>query len=309
MNQKKRTLKTVSVLIIVAVILFAPVMSFGWGAGGHMMTAKIAFGRLNPRAKAEVTKLLALPVKVTLPDGTTPNLSAQEKRLLASYTAKSRDFVNAAHWADDLKGIKDFNPFKELHFKDVFFSEDGSQLPPEATPNIVTALTQHVETLKTSTDDNARAQALRFIIHFLGDIHQPLHCAARVTNGKGDQGGNLVKVTVAKNLHSFWDGGLGTFPKEGPPPTFKPPPLAKVAAAAKKIAAANPDTDPALNLDDPTNFESWVEESFKLAKDSAYDGLTPTPSADYRKEGVKVAEQRVAWGGYRLAALLNSIWP
>lgn len=311
MNQKKRTLKTVSVLITVALILFAPVMSFGWGAGGHMMTAKIAFGRLNPRAKAEVVKLLAIQVKVTLPNGTQPNLSAADKKLLAGYTNKSKDFVNAAHWPDDLKGIKAFNPFKELHFKDVFFSEDGSQLPPEATPNIVTALTQHVETLKTSTDDNARAQALRFIIHFLGDIHQPLHCAARVTNGKGDQGGNLVKLASGQNLHSYWDGGLGTFLKEGPPPTFKvpPPTLAQVAAAAKKIAAANPDTAPGLNLNDPTNFQSWVEESFKLAKDSAYDGLTPTPSAPYKKEGIKVAEQRVAWGGYRLAALLNSIWP
>jgi hypothetical protein len=312
--QRRRTVKSAISLGVVCLILFTPSMTLGWGAGGHMMTAKIAFGQLNSHAKAEVAKLLAIPVKVKLPDGTQPNLSAQDKKKLAGYTAKSKDFVNAAHWADDLKGIKAFNPFKELHFKDVYFSDDGSQLPPEATNNIVTELNRDVDILKNSTDDNARAQALRFIIHFLGDIHQPLHCAARVTNGKGDQGGNLVKITVAKNLHSYWDGGLATFPKEGPPPNFTPPPLATVAAAAKKIAAANPDTAPGLNLNDPTNFESWVQESFNLAKEHAYDGVpngsTPfAPPNDYKKKGVKVAEQRVAWGGYRLAALLNSIWP
>jgi hypothetical protein len=313
MNLNKRSLKSVSALLTVGLILLAPAMSFGWGAGGHMMTAKIAFGRLTPHAKTEVAKLLAIPVKVKLPNGTTPKLSAQDKKKLAGYNAQSKDFVNAAHWADDLKGIKAYDPFKELHFKDVYFSDDGSQKPPEAANNIVTALTHDVDILKNSTDDNERAQALRFIIHFLGDIHQPLHCAARVTNGKGDQGGNFVKVTVAKNLHSYWDGGLQTFPKEGPPPDFKAPPLATVAAAAKKIAAANPATAAGLNLNDPTNFDAWVQESFQLAKDVAYhdvpNGSTFDPSTDYKKQGIKLADQRVAWGGYRLAALLNSIWP
>ncbi|HEX3142424.1 MAG TPA: S1/P1 nuclease [Pyrinomonadaceae bacterium] len=313
MNLNKRSLKSVSVLLTVGLILFTPAMSFGWGAGGHMMTAKIAFGRLTPRAKTEVTRLLAIPVKVKLPNGTTPKLSPEDKKKLTGYNAQSKDFVNAAHWADDLKGIKAFDPFKELHFKDVYFSDDGSQLPTEAANNIVTELTRDVDILKNSTDDNARAQALRFIIHFVGDIHQPLHCAARVVHGKGDQGGNLVKLTIAKNLHSYWDGGLQTFPKEGPPPNFKAPPLAMVTAAARKIAAANPDNASGLNLNDPTNFESWVQESFKLARQDAYDGVpagsTFDPSNDYKKQGIKDAEQRVAWGGYRLAALLNSIWP
>ena len=313
MNLKNRLLKNASALITVALILSVPTMSLGWGAGGHMMTANIAFGKLNPHATAEVEKLLAIPVKVTLPNGTKPKLSPEDQKKLDSYTADSSDFVNAAHWADDLKGIATFNPFKELHFKDIFFSEDGSTLPHEATSNIVTALKRDVEILKHSHDDNARAQALRFLIHFVGDIHQPLHCSSRVVNNKSDGGGNLTKLASGQSLHSYWDGGLGTFLKEGPPPTFKvpPPTLAQIDAAAKKIAAAYPDTAPGLNLNDPTNFDSWVEESSQLAKTFAYKGITngTSPSDDYRKDGIRVAEQRVAWGGYRLAALLNSIWP
>ena len=319
-TKQTRTFKCTVALGVVLLILCTPISSLSWGAGGHMMTAKIAFDRLNPRAKAEVKKLLAMNVKVKLADGTQPKLSPKSKAAVAAATAKSKDFVNAAHWLDDLRSAKELydrnNPqnFGPLHFVDTPFSDDGTALPPLPTPDIITELNRNVDILKTSADDNARAQALRFVIHFVGDIHQPLHCATRVRKAQrqGDQGGNLVKnITVAKNLHSYWDGGLTTFPREGPPPNFAPPSLASVSAAAKKIVAANPDSAAGINLNDPTNFQAWADESFELAKDVAYNGMETgkTPSAAYRKKGVQVVDQRVAWGGYRLAALLNSIWP
>ena len=312
-SQCKRFLHRFSALAVLGLILATPIVSLGWGAGGHMIVAKVALNRLNAHARAEVTKLLAIKVKVKLPDGTEPTLSSKSKAKLAAATAKSQDFVNAAHWPDDLRSIPEFDAFKPLHFIDISFSDDGTTLPPLPTPNILTELNRDVDILRTSTDDNARAEALRFIIHFVGDLHQPLHCSTRVSQAhpQGDEGGNLVKITGAKNLHSFWDGGLTTFPREGPPPNFTPPSLAKITAAAKKITAANPDSDPGIKLNDPANFQSWADESFALAKDTAYNGMHDgtTPSQAYRKKGVQVAQQRVAWGGYRLAALLNSIWP
>ena len=324
MNLKKQIFKCAGVLGIVSLILCTPLMSLGWGAGGHMIVAKVAFDRLNPHAKAEVKRLLAIQVKVTAPNGTQLPLSAKSKALLASATNKSKDFVNAAHWPDDLRPIPEFNDsqkgydFRPLHFIDAPFSDDGTALPAIPTPDIINALQDAVNTLKTSTDDNAKAEALRFLIHFVGDVHQPLHCTTRVSkaNPQGDRGGNLVSIKITANgktkktnLHSFWDGGLANFPPEGP--NFSPPALAKVAAAAAKAVAANPDSDPAINLSDPTAFQAWADESFALAKDVAYKGIQngSTPSAAYRKKGVQVAQQRVAWGGYRLAALLNSIWP
>ena len=307
-----RTFKYTVALGVVLLILCTPISSLSWGAGGHMIVAKVAFDRLNPRAKAEVAKLLAMPIKK---DG----LSPKSKQILASVTSKSKDMVNAAHWADDLRPMAEFNSFKELHFIDTPFSDDGTALPSLPSPNIVSALQDDVNTLKTSSDDNARAMALRFIIHFLGDIHQPLHCATRVSkaNPQGDRGGNLVSIKIKTssgslkktNLHSFWDGGLTSFPPTGA--NFAPPSLASVAAAAKTAIAANPDTDSNIKLNDPTNFQAWADESLALAKDVAYNKIAngSTPSATYRNKGIKVARQRVAWGGYRLAALLNSIWP
>jgi len=266
-----------------------------------MMVAQIAFARLNPRAKAQVKSLLALPINP------------------AAISSQSKDFVNAAHWADDLRPFPEFDSFKELHFIDTPFSTDGTPLPTIPPPNIVTALEDNVNILKTSTDKNAQAQALRLIIHFVGDIHQPLHCATRVdmVYTVGDRGGNLVSLMIAvkngepkkTNLHSYWDGGIGAFPPTGP--NFAPPPLKLIPAAAARAMAGNPPTARGLNLKNPLNFNGWADESFQLAKTVAHKGITSgaTPAASYKRKALQVANQRVAWGGYRLAALLNSIWP
>lgn len=299
--RQRRTLRSAIALSVVCLILCLPSMSLGWGAGGHMMVAQIAFDRLNPRARAQVKMLLAIQINP------------------AAISAKSKDFVSAAHWADDLRPFPEFDSFKELHFIDAPFSTDGTALPPLPEPNVVKALEDNVNILKTSTDKNAQAQALRFIIHFVGDIHQPLHCATLVskTNPQGDRGGNLVSIKITgangkpktTNLHSYWDGGLTTFPPTGA--NFKPPALSRIPAAARKAMAGNPASDPAVKLNDPMNFQAWAGESLALAKDVAYKGIANggKPTAAYSKKGVSVARKRVAWGGYRLAALLNSIWP
>lgn len=299
-RQHRNPLKRVLAIGIACLILCTPSISFGWGAGGHMMTAQIAFDRLNPTAKAKVAELLAIQIDP------------------AEETVKSPDFVNASHWADDLRSHHEFDSLAVLHFINKPFPP-GPHLPEVNPQNIIKALNDNVEILKTSTDKNAQAQALRFVIHFVGDIHQPLHCVARVTGmpPKGDRGGNDFKLKLFKNgevqntnLHSYWDSGIGTFPPSTGP-HFDPPPLGSVIFAANQVKAANPPTSPALKLDDPFNFDAWAEESFKLARNTAYVGIKSggTPTAAYNKKALKVARQRVAWGGYRLAALLNSIWP
>lgn len=295
--------RCVSAFVLACLLLLPSADCFAWGAGGHMMVAYIAYQRLNSNAKREVNRLLKRPINP------------------ADVTKKSLNFVNAAHWADDLRPVPDFRFSLVEHFSDFPFSVDGTPVPTDqpAEDNIVVALEKNVETLKTSTDDDARAQALRFIIHFVGDIHQPLHCSTRVdSNHKdGDRGGNGFDVRVPdangrtkkSNLHSFWDSGLGSFPKGGP--NFAPPPRNKIPPAVSVALKGNPDTSPFLHLDNPTDFAGWAKESSDLAQRKAYGDLEPgaTPDAAYRREGTRIARRRVAWGGYRLAALLNSIFP
>jgi hypothetical protein len=277
--------------------------AWGWGPGGHMIVAQIAYGRLNTKAKAEVDKLIALQIDP------------------AEITKNSLDFVNAAHWPDDLRPVPAFHDTLGLHFVDFPFSGDGTPLPadlPEAQ-NVITALTKDLEILKSGTDDNERAKALRFIIHFVGDIHQPLHCASRITQDlpEGDKGGNLFVLTLSKKgggtqtvkLHSYWDGGIGNFPKGGP--NFAPPPLEQIGPAVDRVTADFPDTDDGWKAGGPSDFAGWAKEGTELAKSVVYEGLEANqqPSRKYNQIALQTVRKRVAWGGYRLAELLNSIWP
>jgi len=300
MNRPK-LFKLATTLGVVFLLLCTPTLSLGWGAGGHMMTAQIAFKRLNRNAKRKTIELLAISIPP------------------AEVTSKSKDFVSASHWADDLRPFPEFDEFKVRHFIDIPFSVDGTPLPADEPDNIVKALEDNVDILKTSTDKKAQAQALRFIIHFVGDIHQPLHAATRVdaAHPEGDRGGNLFKLKIPgtngklkdTNLHSYWDGGIGSFPPSGA--NFAPPALSTIAPAVALALKGNPATDPDLKLDEPFNFSDWANESFEVAKDVTYKGIQSgkQPSANYKRDALKAARKRIAWGGYRLAALLNAIWP
>lgn len=273
--------------------------ALAWGAAGHMIVAQIAYTRLNPRAKAEVDRLIKIPIDPV------------------AITNKSLNFVNAAHWPDDLRPFPEFDKYKSLHFINLPFSMDGTPLPPDVPlpDNIVVALEKYVGILKSDADDQTRAQALRFVIHFVGDIHQPLHSSARISEKfpKGDLGANLVKIMdngKKSNLHSYWDDGIGEFPKSYPP-DYVPPSIEKIAPIAKRVTAEFPDTDFHWKAGGPFNYCGWAEESLQLAEDVAYPGITDgaQPTKLYNQKALKVVHMRVAWGGYRLAELLNAIWP
>lgn len=299
--------QVISARLIIAIVTLAVLLNsgtplFAWNAGGHMIVASIAYARLNDTARTEVDRLLAIKIKPV------------EK------TEQSLDFVNAAHWADDVKRSKGFESTAEEHYIDNPFTTDGTALPtdlPNAN-NIVAALKKYVEILKTSSDDQEKAQALRFVIHFVGDIHQPLHCATRVTSDRpeGDQGGNKFQITVISDkgrkkkgeLHALWDDGIETFPLGGP--HYAPPDLSEIPAARKKVVAGNPATNRAWKKGGPFAYEQWASESEHLAETVVYKNITEgeTPSAAYDRAAVRVSRRRVAWAGYRLAALLNAIW-
>ena len=288
---------------VVFLILVTPPLSWGWGPGGHMMTASIAYKRLNPRARAKVNELLALEIP--------PEIEI-----------KSPDFINASHWADDIKGDPAYKFLDPFHYINLPFTDDGTPLPADLPKpeNILKGLEDNVRILKTSPDKMAQAQALRLIIHFVGDIHQPMHNTTRVTQAlpEGDLGGNkfIIKLRQPdgtfkdRNLHSYWDAGIDTFPPGGPPPTYIPPPLSAIPPAVAKVRPGNPPTNRKLKLNQPFNYKLWSDESAALAKDVSYkiqENSVPTQS--YKSKAIPVVRRRVAWGGYRLAALLNAIWP
>ena len=298
-------LRSIIATCVTFLILFTPIASSGWGPGGHMMTASIAFDRLNPRAKAKVIELLAIEIP---PD---------------DEAANSKDFINSSHWADDVRDYDAFKFLEPFHYINRPFTTDGTPLPTNLPrpENILKGLRDNVRILRTDPDQQKQAQALRLIIHFVGDIHQPLHNVTLVTHGRpdGDRGGNLFLITIPQpngelksvKLHSYWDSGIDTFPRGGPPPGYDPPPLNLIPAAVAVAKHGNPATNTKLRLYQPFNFKLWSNESLWLAKNVAYKNIQEggQPSDSYKASAIWVVRRRVAWGGYRLAALLNAIWP
>ncbi len=261
-----------------------------WHATGHMVVADIAWRNMTPKAQAEAMRLVVIDAP-----------------------AKSPDFFTAAVWADDTK-TRENGPW---HYIDLYFRADGkpTNLKPDAE-NVVWAIGKFSKTLSDkSASDKDRGQALRYLLHFVGDIHMPLHCSSRVTdaNPKGDAGGNKFiaqdpSETVGrrgKNLHTIWDSGCGFFPELQRPLADESKTKLESLADACLAELNDADKSSAHSVTEPM---AWANEGFHLAKDVVY--TTPenkTPSKKYIETGQALCRKRVAIAGLRLADLLNRI--
>jgi len=264
--------------------------AYAWNDTGHMVIATIAEQNLTARAKNQINWLLK-----------------QED------DEKYDTFVTASVWADD-KRTKESAPW---HFINIHFRTDGKETVNQPDKNnVVTAISKlsaiMVDGNQTMRD---RVEALRYVIHFVGDIHQPLHAVARDSDEHpdGDRGGNDFNIVSPdafagehepKNLHALWDLGAGIFP-------YTPRPLTKEGKdKIEEIAQTIRTRYPSLSLDNvaATDPMAWAQESADIAKRIAYDEDLKEgakPSNDYLKKAQDVCSQRAAYAGYRLAALLN----
>jgi hypothetical protein len=166
-----------------------------------------------------------------------------------------------------------------------------------------------------STSKEEKAIMLAWLVHVVGDIHQPLHSSALFSQNlfpKGDHGGNHILTKQHGNLHSLWDG----FP--GGKVHFK--------TAHQRALKLMTDTD-LVALGDKSagqlDEKDWLEESRELAVNVVYgdemmsylrnaeqEGTELQPislDVDYLRAGGKVCDKRVVQAGYRLAAVLKQI--
>jgi S1/P1 Nuclease len=145
--------------------------------------------------------------------------------------------------------------------------------------------------------DKLKSYDLSWLLHLVGDVHQPLHSSTRVsaTDLDGDDGGNGVKLASPANLHTFWDGVLGG--GESP------------STALNAIVALQDAPESAVN---DLNVSDWIKESFDAAKQTSYKsppigaGAGPfTLTLAYKTTARNLAEKRIALAGARLAKILN----
>ena len=198
------------------------------------------------------------------------------------------------------------------HYADFYWDvENGRPYEiPGTGPDLVNAgervVAFHALLADSTAADTTRAVALAWLLHLVGDIHQPLHCSSRVTPAdtlpRGDLGGNTFALDAGHNLHAYWDEILDR--------AIAPDPGEDSIAYATRMARRIERIHPRASLATPaasTDVVGWEREGLHVAQTVVYAGVTrgAPPSATYQAQALTVAERRIALAGYRLAALLN----
>jgi S1/P1 Nuclease len=289
-----------------------------WWDEGHMQIAYLAYKRLSEPVKDKADALLKLNKDYAKWTAGAPD----------DTTAKMYAFVHAATWADDIKtkpygytrdtvtsstagqniGYSDHNQHAYWHFKDIDFSPDGTPLPAADPVDFVTQLKMMIAALPASSgaSDDVRSYDLVWILHLVGDAHQPLHAAARYTLQipDGDAGGNAESVIPASGwstaLHAYWDAIFGGYSS----------PYGAIFDADDKDGLSSVGVNQAAaQIADPA---VWAQESADLAKQYAYappigTGKNPVLlTRDYETSAKNVARARAALAAARLANLIDT---
>ncbi|MCB1180462.1 MAG: S1/P1 nuclease [Chlamydiia bacterium] len=279
-------------------ILLCGTPLFGWWDLGHMVVAKIAYDRLKPHIKEKVDHLISL---------------------IPEMAQRSSFFISAACWADDItkEGLQ---AFRSWHASPLPYDPEGLLSPDKRDTmlallknrDIVFALQECVKTLKNpQASDWAKALMLRFLIHLIGDIHQPFTCISLYNREfpEGDRSGKdfIIEWGHQKNsLHSYWDAicGLGVNHVERP---LSGQGLKQIDEIAKAVIFYFPEEQ--FQMDQKINFSSWQQEAYEVGEKIAYMGIKPYQKVppDYERKGQEAAAICVAKAGYRLAYLLNAL--
>lgn len=256
-----------SVLITLSLLLCVS-SAMGFGREGHRIVGGIAASYLNENAKAAVADLL---------DGST--------------------LSDVSTWADDVKYQPAYSHTKPLHYVNMPFGDSLVVMNRDCPDDecVIAAITENLAVLQ---DQNApqvnRVEALRFLVHFVADVHQPLHVSYAQ-----DRGGSTVDVTFfgssTWSLHSVWDTGLLNHMSLGD-------------WVATAIRVRSEITDVELTAyrasSDPLD---WAHESGKITYAVYQELLNGTViGQNYFETYIGTIEDRLAAAGVRLAMLLNN---
>ncbi len=259
--------------------------SLSWNAMGHRIIMQIALDNMTPHAIQRFNDY---------------NQVQGNKEGQAS-------LLDAACWLDACRRAYR-GRFDHMHYIDIPFSEHIFPLLRAHKPALMNALIAIEQSravlLENNVSPTERAISLRILLHVVGDVHQPLHAATRISKKypNGDKGGNqfyLQKNGVAKNLHAYWDRGGGS--------------LLVKSKRSMTLAIKNKAHDlekqwPCHDLSVKFEPQGWIEESYLIAKSKAYSPLKKhRPTRLYQTMVKELTDERLSLAGCRLAFLLNEI--
>jgi S1/P1 Nuclease len=304
------------VLLGLATLLFLCSPAMAWNDKGHMVVAKLAWDKLTPpQRQAAITILKGHPHYAEFLAANRPD----------NFDEDTWVFLRAATWPD---WIRRHHPeahlsFPKWHYVNLPYVPVGSSLKesdfPAASPNVVDQIPIAAKKVKDGTAED-KAIYLCWLLHLVGDIHQPLHCAEMFSERfpEGDRGGNLLLVRIgngrAQPLHPLWDGLFG-----------KSTSWSSIQGTVTDVAKAEQDNQIQIDADlrSASTPEAWAGEGVAAAKKYAYlNGKldvansddrpdledVPVVPRDYMTNAGAYARIAVAKAGHRLAeSLFNAL--
>jgi hypothetical protein len=260
--------------IFFALALFAaPSPCFAWGAEGHRIVAAIAADELTPAARDQVAQLLG-------GDG-------------------AAGMMQASTWADEVRPQRpETAPW---HFVDIPIQSSGYDAARDCARDdcVVVQIDRDARIIgDKQLAAPVRAEALRFLIHFVGDVHQPLHSA-----NNDDRGGNQVRVVLGQrhtNLHAVWD--VDVVQALGRSPEVVANRLEREITPGNKAAWSG------------GTARDWANESLQIARSEVYSHVSGQGGTDaeivlppdYASNERAVTALQLEKAGIRLASVLNN---
>jgi nuclease S1 len=268
-------------------LLLLPSPALAWWEYGHETVARIAMLEVRPQTRAAIRRLLA------------------QSALLDTPTCPARTIEQASVWPDCIKTLGDrFSYVAPWHYQNVDVCRPFDLAAACRDGNCVSAQIERQARLLADRTLPARERvmALAFLIHFVGDLHQPLHAGDR-----GDLGGNRLPVAYGiiagrNNLHTTWDGYLAERSISTPP-----------ADGAGILVEIDPAERARMRLG---TVADWSRESWEASRDFAYGSVLGDPCGPVPEERPVITEEmtrrlipivrrQVAKGGLRLARMLD----
>lgn len=245
--------------LLFALAFVSPIHAKAFGSEGHHIVATIAERQLSDRARSEVARLLTLE-----PGATLASISTWADDTRTPSTA-AWHYVNLPRDAD-------------CHYDAARDCPDGQC--------VVGAIQRQRKVLASTASDAERLRALKYLVHFVADVHQPLHAGYA-----DDRGGNKYQVQAfgrGTNLHALWDTGLIDQSSGA------------LSALLAESRAAGPVT---ADVSMPTQ---WAEESCRIVAAAGFYPSGHKIGADYLQRMTPTLQERLAAAGRRLATLLNN---
>lgn len=278
------------------VALAASKPSFALGKLGHQVVCQLAFEHLSLAKQTQISTLLNVIPK-------------KHQHLINHYNYKKQDspitFANACTWADAIKRLENFKAYSTWHYMNVPRNHINIRVNDCSKNCLPQGILTHQRILaQTSKKNNwQQAQALLFLGHWLGDIHQPLHISFA-----DDLGGNKVKFshleTKCNNLHSYWDECILYRGKHS-----------KTKWLALLTTQWNQHSQPNWQAE---QVWQWANESFQLVKSTSFNYCHLNNQGNCQKPNTKirlpknyfiqyqaVMEQRLLQAAQRLTKVLE----